>query len=78
MSPSNSSVVELRDVHMRFEDKEVLDGMSLHAVTERESVAHILDSLDHGHGGWVVTPNVDHARRFRANPEYRTACPSSR
>ncbi len=29
MSPSNSSVVELRDVHMRFEDKEVLDGMSL-------------------------------------------------
>ena len=29
MSPSNSSVVDIRDVHMRFEDKIVLDGMSL-------------------------------------------------
>jgi N-acetylglucosaminyldiphosphoundecaprenol N-acetyl-beta-D-mannosaminyltransferase len=48
-----------------------LDGMSLHAITERESVAHILDALDHGHGGWVVTPNLDHARRYRAEPEYR-------
>jgi len=29
VSPSNSSVVDIRDVHMRFEDKIVLDGMSL-------------------------------------------------
>jgi N-acetylglucosaminyldiphosphoundecaprenol N-acetyl-beta-D-mannosaminyltransferase len=48
-----------------------LDGMPLHAITERDCIAHVLDSLDHGQGGWVVTPNLDHARRFRAESAYR-------
>jgi len=41
-----------------------LDGVKLHAVTEAQVITHILDELDHGHGGVVVTPNLDHLRRY--------------
>ncbi len=35
-----------------------LESMTFQAITEAQCVAHILDSLDTGRGGWVVTPNV--------------------
>src|SRR5204863_7316900 len=40
-----------------------LHGVELHAITERHCIEHILDELDAGHGGVVVTPNLDHLRR---------------
>jgi N-acetylglucosaminyldiphosphoundecaprenol N-acetyl-beta-D-mannosaminyltransferase len=40
-----------------------LHGVRLHSVTEVATVRHILDSLDQGRGGVVVTPNLDHLRR---------------
>src|SRR5438045_339020 len=40
-----------------------LRGVDLHAVTEQQVVTHILDELDFGRGGTVVTPNLDHLRR---------------
>ena len=40
-----------------------LRGVDLHAVTEAQAIAHILDELDFGRGGTVVTPNLDHLRR---------------
>src|SRR6266542_2513783 len=38
-------------------------GIELHAITEQRTVDHILDELDAGNGGAVVTPNLDHLRR---------------
>jgi N-acetylglucosaminyldiphosphoundecaprenol N-acetyl-beta-D-mannosaminyltransferase len=40
-----------------------LCGVRLHAITEAQCVEHILNGLDAGHGGVVVTPNLDHLRR---------------
>ncbi len=40
-----------------------LHGIQLHAVTEEGAIGHILDRLDMGQGGVVVTPNLDHLRR---------------
>jgi N-acetylglucosaminyldiphosphoundecaprenol N-acetyl-beta-D-mannosaminyltransferase len=41
-----------------------LNGVKLHAVTETQVINHILDALDEGRGGVVVTPNLDHLRRY--------------
>jgi N-acetylglucosaminyldiphosphoundecaprenol N-acetyl-beta-D-mannosaminyltransferase len=40
-----------------------LSGVALHAVTERQAIDHVLDELDAGRGGVVVTPNLDHLYR---------------
>jgi N-acetylglucosaminyldiphosphoundecaprenol N-acetyl-beta-D-mannosaminyltransferase len=42
-----------------------LMGMQIDHVTEREAVAAIRDSLSEGRGGWVITPNLEHLRRYR-------------
>lgn len=44
-----------------------LAGVQLHAVTEADCVKLILDELDAGRGGVVVTPNLDHLRRCRSD-----------
>ena len=41
-----------------------LNHVKLHAVTESQVVAHILAELEAGRGGVVVTPNLDHLRRY--------------
>ena len=46
-------------------------GVRLHAITERQSINHILDELDAGRGGVVVTPNLDHLRRYLADVNFR-------
>jgi N-acetylglucosaminyldiphosphoundecaprenol N-acetyl-beta-D-mannosaminyltransferase len=48
-----------------------LFGVAFHALTEPESVDHILDALDEGRGGFVVTPNLDHLRRTVKHQDYR-------
>ncbi|HTW94025.1 MAG TPA: WecB/TagA/CpsF family glycosyltransferase [Tepidisphaeraceae bacterium] len=42
-----------------------LHGVAIHAITEKQTIDFILDSLDNGRGGVVVTPNLDHLRRSR-------------
>lgn len=42
-----------------------LMGMNIDHVTESEAVATIGESLSNGRGGWVITPNLEHLRRFR-------------
>lgn len=46
-------------------------GVRFHAVTEAQAIAHVLDALDAGRGGTVVTPNLDHLRRCVRHAEYR-------
>ncbi|CAA9430089.1 MAG: N-acetylmannosaminyltransferase [uncultured Phycisphaerae bacterium] len=38
-------------------------GVELHAITERQTVQHIIAELADGRGGTVVTPNLDHLYR---------------
>ena len=38
-------------------------GVRLHAITEKQAIKHMIDELDAGRGGAVVTPNLDHLRR---------------
>jgi N-acetylglucosaminyldiphosphoundecaprenol N-acetyl-beta-D-mannosaminyltransferase len=45
--------------------------MPIDCVTEDEAVAQIGDALEGGRGGWVITPNLDHLRAFRREPELR-------
>jgi len=46
-------------------------GIGLHAVSQEECVDYVLDELDAGRGGWVVTPNLDHLRRTRRDRDFR-------
>jgi N-acetylglucosaminyldiphosphoundecaprenol N-acetyl-beta-D-mannosaminyltransferase len=47
-----------------------IDGVQIHAITERLAIEHILDELDAGRGGVVVTPNLDHLRRCRSDVHF--------
>lgn len=46
-------------------------GMPLSIVTEPQVVDHIVRSALGRHGGWVITPNLDHLRLFRKHPTLR-------
>jgi N-acetylglucosaminyldiphosphoundecaprenol N-acetyl-beta-D-mannosaminyltransferase len=52
-------------------DHITLRGIRLHALTESRCVEHLMDELDAGRGGWVVTPNLDHMRRAGSDSEFR-------
>jgi N-acetylglucosaminyldiphosphoundecaprenol N-acetyl-beta-D-mannosaminyltransferase len=41
-----------------------LNGVKLHAVNEAQVITHILTEIENGQGGVVVTPNLDHLRRY--------------
>jgi len=40
-----------------------LAGVELHAITEQQTIDHIIAELNDGRGGVVVTPNLDYVRR---------------
>ena len=48
-----------------------LDGVRLARMTRSDVVAHVFAALAAGRGGWIVTVNVDHMQRFRADPSTR-------
>lgn len=48
-----------------------LRGVGIHAVSQAECVDYVLDELDAGRGGWVVTPNLDHIGRTERDREFR-------
>jgi N-acetylglucosaminyldiphosphoundecaprenol N-acetyl-beta-D-mannosaminyltransferase len=48
-----------------------IDGLRVSRLGEAECVAHILAALERGEGGAVVTPNLDHLRRYRQDPLFR-------
>mgnify|MGYP002640072001 CR=1 FL=1 len=41
-------------------------GVSVHAITERETVAYVADGWNAGKGGWLHTINLDHLRMIHA------------
>jgi N-acetylglucosaminyldiphosphoundecaprenol N-acetyl-beta-D-mannosaminyltransferase len=48
-----------------------LAGLRLHALTEAQCVDHIITELRELRGGWVVTPNLDHLRRYQGDREFQ-------
>ncbi len=46
-------------------------GIGVHAISQVECVEYVLDELDAGRGGWVVTPNLDHLLRSTRDSEFR-------
>jgi exopolysaccharide biosynthesis WecB/TagA/CpsF family protein len=48
-----------------------LEGVRLHALDEQQCVAHVLDAISAGRGGWIVTPNLDHLRRLQRDESFR-------
>ncbi len=52
-------------------------GTRIHAITERTCVAHVMDELQNGRGGSIVTPNLDHLRRLRGDGAFRAICESA-
>lgn len=49
-------------------------GVPVDRLTETQCVSHIITEIQAGHGGWVVTANVDHLRRLVKKQDYRTLC----
>jgi N-acetylglucosaminyldiphosphoundecaprenol N-acetyl-beta-D-mannosaminyltransferase len=49
-----------------------LRGVPFHAVTEARAIEYVLAELDRGHGGWAITPNLDHLRRLTGDRKLRT------
>ncbi|MDB5331872.1 MAG: putative glycosyltransferase [Phycisphaerales bacterium] len=39
-------------------------GVKVHAITELVCINHVLDALEASRGGVVITPNLDHLRRY--------------
>ncbi|GIF41312.1 WecB/TagA/CpsF family glycosyltransferase [Actinoplanes xinjiangensis] len=52
-------------------DRVHLDGTGIDRITEDEVVAVVRESLAHGRGGRIITPNVDILRRASADPGVR-------
>ena len=48
--------------------------MPVHVLTEDACVRFVLDELDAGRGGWVITPNLDHARRWHRDSAFADLC----
>ena len=44
-------------------------GMPISILTEAQTNSHIIESLQAGRGGWVITPNLDQLRLFRKTPD---------
>ncbi|MSP14110.1 MAG: glycosyltransferase [Chloroflexi bacterium] len=49
----------------------------LHAVTESQCVSLVMRDLAAGQGGWIVTMNLDHLRRFVQDQRYAALCRES-
>ena len=46
----------------------------LHPISEVDLVQQVLDRLEAGEGGWIVTLNLDHLWHFESDPAYRALC----
>jgi N-acetylglucosaminyldiphosphoundecaprenol N-acetyl-beta-D-mannosaminyltransferase len=49
----------------------MLAGVPFDRLTEAQVIAHIIDSVKNGRGGWVATPNIDICRVAAGEPALR-------
>jgi N-acetylglucosaminyldiphosphoundecaprenol N-acetyl-beta-D-mannosaminyltransferase len=48
-----------------------LAGLPLAKLSRHAVVDHVFTRIERGEGGWIVTPNLDYARRYVADPAMR-------
>ncbi len=72
--PTVDRIVEAPSALPGARDRIELLGMRIDRVTERETVDIIVGRAAAGHGGWVITPNLDHLRVFQRSQETRDFC----
>lgn len=53
-------------------DRSTVLGTRFDSLDHEAVVAYVLDAIAIGHGGWVVTPNVDILRLMANNPAYKS------
>ena len=51
--------------------RRTLSGLDFDLVSEAEVIRYVIEESRAGHGGWIVTPNVDILRQVRKNTELR-------
>jgi len=51
--------------------RRIVMGVGFHALTEEQTIEHVLDALDAGRGGWVLTSNLDILRRLKVDQSFR-------
>jgi N-acetylglucosaminyldiphosphoundecaprenol N-acetyl-beta-D-mannosaminyltransferase len=49
-------------------------GLAFDPLTESQCVDAVSSGLEAGQGGWIITANLDHLRRFVHTSEYRELC----
>ncbi|NEO86985.1 MAG: WecB/TagA/CpsF family glycosyltransferase [Spirulina sp. SIO3F2] len=54
-----------------------LGRLWLHQIDESQAVKHLLEQVEAGRGGWVVTPNLDYIRRAQKDDEFLELCQSA-
>lgn len=54
-----------------------LRGMTIHIVSCKQTVDHLMNRSAHGVGGWVVTPNLDILRRYAKSVSFRSLVATS-
>ena len=54
-----------------------LRGMPIHAITRKQTTAHLINCSRQNIGGWVVTPNLDILRRFSKDSSFRNLIATS-
>lgn len=52
----------------------LIRGVPFHSVSLEQAAAHVLEEMDSGRGGWVVTTNLDHMRRLGRDADFREVC----
>lgn len=52
-------------------ERVVVGGVAFDALTQAQAVEHVISQASAGRGGWVITANLDHARRARVDAEYQ-------
>lgn len=66
--PGQSATAFVADRPLPWVD---LHGLRIHAISEAQTIRHIIGRLALGQGGCVITPNLDHVRRVSRQPEFR-------
>ncbi|QDU34537.1 Putative N-acetylmannosaminyltransferase [Poriferisphaera corsica] len=51
-----------------------LYGITIHAISEKDCINYVLNSLDDNRGGWIVTPNLDHLYRLVHDQDFFNLC----
>jgi len=51
-----------------------LEGMPLTALPREEIAERVFEALAAGQGGWIVTPNTDHLRRYVSDADLQSLC----